>query len=55
MGKKLYDSDLLEMMEKEMETDYYTFGAYTDYDDLDVPNLKCFCGYAKDNETTEEP
>lgn len=38
--KKVTDEDLLYQMIKETETDYYTFGAYTDYNNLDVKNLK---------------
>lgn len=47
----LTDGDLLILMEElEMDNDYYWFGAYTEYNDLDVPNLVCYCGYLKDNE-----
>ena len=38
--KKVTDEDLLYQMIKETETDYYTFGAFTDYNNLDVKNLK---------------
>lgn len=40
MRDKLTDTDLLEMMSKKLETDYYTFGAYYDYNELDVKNIK---------------
>lgn len=40
MGKKITDSDLLIELTKSMMTDYYTFGAYIDYNGLDVKNLK---------------
>ena len=40
MDKKIMDSDLLQKMIENMETDYYTFGAFTEYNDLDVKNLK---------------
>ena len=40
MDKKIMDGDLLQKMIENMETDYYTFGAFTDYNDLDVKNLK---------------
>ena len=36
METKLTDTDLLEMMSKKLQTDYYTFGAYYDYNELDV-------------------
>jgi hypothetical protein len=39
--KKVFtDSELLEKMYEELTSDYYTFGAYTEYDGLDVKNLK---------------
>ena len=37
---KFKDEDILNKMIKNTETDYYTFGAYTDYNNLDVKNLK---------------
>ena len=39
-NKKIMDSDILNQMIENMETDYYTFGAFTDYNDMDVKNLK---------------
>ena len=39
-NKKLTDSDILKKMIENTETDYYTFGAFTEYNDLDVKNLK---------------
>lgn len=40
MGKKIKDEELLIKMEESLKTDYYTFGAYTDYNGLDVKNIK---------------
>lgn len=40
MAKKITDSDLLISLSKSLETDYYTFGAYYDYNGMDVKNLK---------------
>ena len=40
MDKKIMDSDLLQKMIENMETSYYTFGAFTNYNNLDVKNLK---------------
>lgn len=40
MGDKLTDTELLIMMSEKLKTDYYTFGAYYDYNGLDVKNLK---------------
>lgn len=40
MGDKLTDSDLLNIMSTNLQTDYYTFGAYYDYNELDVKNIK---------------
>lgn len=39
-NKKIMDSDILNKMIENMETDYYTFGAFTDYNNMDVKNLK---------------
>lgn len=38
--KIITDGELLIKMMESMETDYYTFGAYTNYDGLDIKNLK---------------
>ena len=38
--KKFTDSDFLYKMIEETETDFYTFGAYSDFNGMDVKNLK---------------
>lgn len=38
--KIITDGELLAKMAEEMQTEYYTFGAYTEYDGMDVKNLK---------------
>lgn len=40
MAKKYTDSDFLSKMINESETDYYTFGAFSDYNGMDVKNIK---------------
>jgi hypothetical protein len=52
---KMTDSDLLYIMLANLETEYYDYGSDTQYDELDIPNLKCYCGYAKDDDTEENP
>lgn len=38
--KKIKDSDLLVKLAESLKTNYYTFGAYADYNGLDVKNIK---------------
>lgn len=40
MDKKLRDSQLLAKLIEASKKGVYTFGAYTDYNELDVKNLK---------------
>lgn len=40
LKKKFTDSDFLYKMIEESETDYYTFGAYSDFNGMDVKNIK---------------
>lgn len=54
METKLTDTDLLEMMSKKLQTDYYTFGAYYDYNELDAKNIKNQIVDAIDNKNDAE-
>ena len=38
--EKIMDSELLRKDSEKLKTDYYTLGAYTDYNGMDVKNLK---------------
>ena len=40
MEKKITDSEILASICEKLKTKFYTFGAYTDYNGLDVKNLK---------------
>lgn len=40
MDNKITDSDLLNEMCSKLTTEFYTFGAYSEYDRLDVKNIK---------------
>lgn len=40
MDEKILDSELLERLEESMKSDVYDFGAYYDFNGLDVKNLK---------------
>ena len=40
MDNKITDSDLLNEMCSKLTTEFYTFGAYSEYDGLDVKNIK---------------
>ena len=40
MEKKFTDENLLQKLCEKLKTKYYTFGAYSDYNGLDVKNLK---------------
>ena len=40
MEKKITDSEILANICEKLKTKFYTFGAYTDYNGLDVKNLK---------------
>lgn len=40
MDEKITDTYLLCKLAESMETDFYTFGAYSDYNGMDVQNLK---------------
>lgn len=53
MADKIYDSFFLEKMEEEQITEY-PWNGYWNFDGLDVQNLKCMCGYAKDQASTAE-
>lgn len=40
MEKKITDSEILASICEKLKTKFYTFGAYTDYNGLDVKNLR---------------
>lgn len=40
MEKKIYDSDLLRQLNEQLITNYYYLGAYSDYNGMDVKNIK---------------
>lgn len=40
MNEKILDSDILDKIAESMKTDVYDFGAYYDFNGLDVKNIK---------------
>ena len=37
--KPIYEEVILNAIAENMKSDYYTFGMYSDYDDLDIYNI----------------